>query len=281
MSSLSNRSEAVEYGATGAAPEERRRRPFPTPEPGGFGSSPRPDASGGNGVGSIAGPVRLNLLIAGSYAWAVTVATPAWGSGQLPALLCSAGALLALFGGVLGSRRLPKAGRALTMAGFLGLSCVTWLVLGPALNVSELEPVRSALGALGWLVFALGWGSVRQPGAVPEDDPRVIREAEPLLPRRAIPRATIVVFGVAMTVALVPWLLAWNVERREHALLAHVVGLGLAMWLMSVGGQIAVALGASRVWAPPRSRLAFATPSLAWAAALMVVAIAYAVVGGD
>lgn len=223
----------------------------------------------------------MNLLIAGTYAWAVTVATPAWSSGRIPALVCSAGALFALFGGILGSRRLPRAGRALTMAGFLGLSCVTWLVLGPALNVGELEPVRSALGALGWFVFALGWGSVRQPGAVPEDDPRVIREVEPLLPRRALPRATALVFAVAMTVALVPWLLAWNVERREHALLAHVLGLGLAMWLMSAGVQIAVSIGVSRVWAAPRARLTFATPALAWAAALAVVGLAYAVVGGD
>ncbi len=273
---FSNGLQAMDASASQAAAGEtrsgtsQRRRAFLL-----LGDSER------NGSAAMAGPVRLNLLIAGSYAWAVTVATPAWGSRRAAAILCSAGALLALFGGILGSRRMPKAGRALTMAGFLGLSCVTWLVLGPALDVDKLEPVRSALGALGWFVFALGWGSVRHPRAIPEDDPRVIREAEPLLPRRALPRATLTVFAVTVAVALLPWLFAWTVERREHALLAHVLGLGLAMWLLGVGIQSAVTIGAVRAWAKPPTRLGFATPALAWAAALLVVGLAYAAAGGN
>lgn len=222
---------------------------------------------GANG-NSIAGPVRLNLLVSGAYAWAVTVAIPAFGVGRAWPIVCAISALLALGGGVLLSYRFAGVGRLVTMFGFLGLSCVTWLLLGEALNVASLEPVRSALGALGWMVFALGWGSVRQPGSVPEEHPRFVRGAEPLLPRRALPRATLPVFGLAMVCSLGPWLAAWSVARREHGLLAHALGLGVSMWMMVSGSNIAVALGAGRVMPGARLRLSTAFAALAWAGVL-------------
>lgn len=223
---------------------------------------------------SIAGPVRLNLLVSGSYAWAVTVAIPAWGSGAIP-LACATGALVALVGGVLLSYRFADWGRVITMVGFLGLSCVTWLLMGDALSVGVLEPVRSALGALGWMVFALGWGLVRQPGSVPEDHPRFLRSAEPLLPRRALPASTLPVFGLAIVCALSPWLAAWTVARREHALFAHALGLAAAMWMLTSGSNIAVVLGTSRSFPSGKSRLTSALAALAWAAALGALGALY------
>lgn len=228
---------------------------------------------GANGS-SIAGPVRLNLLVSGAYAWAVTVAIPAFGTGLLP-VVCASCALVALIGGVLLSYKFSDVGRLLTMLGFVGLCCITWLLMGDALNVASLEPVRSGLGALGWMVFALGWGSVRQPGSVPEEHPRFVRDAEPLLPRRALPRGTLPVFGLAVLCALAPWLAAWSVARREHGLLAHALGLGAAMWMMVSGSNIAVALGASRVLPGPRARLATAMASFAWASALIAIGVLY------
>ena len=234
----------------------------------------QPAARRGTNGSTIAGPVRLNLLVSGTYAWAVTVAIPALAAGPVP-IACALAALVALVGGVMLSYRFADLGRLLTMVGFLGLSCVTWFLMGDALNVASLEPVRSALGALGWMVFALGWGSVRQPGSVPEEHPRFVRDAEPLLPRRALPRATLPVFGLAVGCALAPWLAAWSVARREHGLLAHALGLAAAMWMMVSGSNIAVALGASRKFPRPRSRLASATAALAWACGLVAVGLLY------
>lgn len=190
-------------------------------------------------------------------------------------MVCAALALVALVGGVLLSYRFSDLGRLLTMVGFLGLCCVTWLLMGDALNVASLEPVRSALGALGWMVFALGWGSVRQPGSVPEEHPRFVRDAEPLSPRRALPRATLPVFGLAVLCSLAPWLAAWSVAQREHGLLAHALGLGAAMWMMVSGSSIAVALGATRTFPRPKSRITSAAAGLAWACALLAIGVLY------
>lgn len=200
----------------------------------------------------------------------MTVAIPAAAGGTLP-VLCALGAITSLVGGVLLSRRFSDVGRLVTMIGFLGLSCATWLLLGDKISVAAMEPVRSALGALGWMVFALGWGSVRQPGSVPEEHPRFVRGAEPLLPRRALPKATLAVFGVAVLCALAPWLAAWTVARREHALLAHALGLGAAMWILASGSSISIALGSVRRFASPKSRLTAAVVALAWATALAVI----------
>lgn len=228
----------------------------------------------GTNGSSIAGPVRLNLLVSGAYAWAVTVAIPAIGTGVLP-VVCALCAFIALVGGVLLSYRFSDFGRLLTMVGFVGLCCVTWLLMGDALNVASLEPVRSALGGLGWMVFALGWGSVRQPGSVPEEHPRFVRDAEPLLPRRALPRGTLPVFGLAVLSALAPWLAAWSVARREHGLLAHALGLGAAIWMLVSGSHIAVALGANRLFPRPKSRIMSAAAGLAWACALIAIGALY------
>lgn len=225
-------------------------------------------------------PVRYDLLISGTYAWLITVFATAWAAGNGWALLCAIAALAHLWGGVWWSQSRAALGRGIAMVGFLGFSAGTWLLQGEALHVANLEPIRSALGALGWLLFALSWGSVRQPGSNPEDDPRFVRGAEVLVPRRALPRATVLTFALTIVCAFAPWLAAWAVVRREHALLAHALGLGSAMWILAGGSQIAVSLGAQRTWPAPRSRLSAALAPLAWACALLALGVLYRVTGG-
>ncbi len=212
--------------------------------------------------------VRTNLFVSGAFAWLATVAAPTLGSGWLPMLSASA-ALISLVGGLLIAPRLPKAGRLVTMAGFLGFSTVTWVLLGSTLDVGRLEPVRAAAGAVGWMLFAFGWGAVRNVRSVPENDPRVIR-SEPLTPRRSLPLVTHVVFAIASVGAMVPWLLAWRVTRPEHALLAHGAGLLCAIAMVSAGAQISVQRG-QRVRLPgPAARLNAASSALS---GLVVVAV--------
>jgi hypothetical protein len=228
----------------------------------------------------IASPIRYDLLIPGTYAWLVTVVSLAWSAFNGWALVCSLGAIIHLWGGVLLAWTYPVIGRTVAMIGFLGFCAATWLLLDSQLHVANLEPIRAGLGALGWLIFALSWGAVRQPGSKPEDDPRFVREAEMLVPRRALPRATLVAFAVTVMCAFAPWLAAWVVARREHALLAHAVGLGSAMWILGGGAQIAVSLGVQRTWPHPRARIAAALVPLAWACALLAVGALYRITGG-
>jgi hypothetical protein len=228
-----------------------------------------------------AGPVRYDLLISGTYAWLLTVVSLAWGARHGWALGAAFGAIAHLWVGVFLSRRRAVLGRSIAMVGFLGLSACTWVLLGLHLHVANLEPIRAALGALGWLVFALSWGAVRQAGSKPEDDPRFVRGAELLIPRRALPRATLFTFALTVVCAFAPWLAAWAVVRREHALLAHALGLGAAMWILAGGSQIAVSLGVQRTWPSPRNRVSAALSPLAWACALLAIGALYRVTGGN
>ncbi len=235
----------------------------------------------GLGGAALAGPVRLNLLITGTYAWGATVAAPVFGAavGWLPRL--SAGvAWVSLLAGVLMSQRWPRFGRAMTMIGFLGSCVATWLQLGEALEIEQVEPVRAASGAVGWALFALGWGSVRHPRVVPEHDPHVI-SARPLEPRRRMPSAVLAVFVVSALGALVPWLVAWSVTRSEHALLAHVLALGAAMWMVNLGSKVAVAFAEPAVTLTIRQRLAGAFWPLLLTVMVGLLTVAYLGVGGS
>ncbi len=212
--------------------------------------------------------VRANLFVSGAFSWLATVAVPSLGAGFW-VLSSAAAALLSLLGGLLLAPRMPKVGRAVTMAGLLGFSTLTWVLLGPALDVGRLEPVRAAAGAVGWMLFAFGWGAVRNIRSVPENDPRVIR-SEPLKPRRSLPPVTHVVFGLALLGALVPWLLAWRVSRPDHALLAHSAGLLCAIGMVSAGAQISVMRGRKVRLPSPAHRLNAASSALS---GLVVVAV--------
>jgi hypothetical protein len=159
------------------------------------------------------------------------------------------------------------------MGGFVGLSALTWVLLGPALSPAELEPVRAALGGLGWMLFAFGWGVVRKRGAIPENDPRVIA-AKPLEPKRALPRATYIVFGVALVGALGPWFFAWRVVRAEHALLAQAAALLCGVAVLASGAQVATLYGQERIRPRPTDRLNLASPALAGVVILGMIGLA-------
>jgi len=215
------------------------------------------------------GTVRANLFVSGLYAWLATVAAPTFDSGNLGAAISASAALVLLVTGLLLAPRWPVIGRAVTMGGLLGPSVLTWVLLGDAVDVSRLEPIRAASGAVGWMLFAFGWGAVRNVRSVPENDPHVI-EGTPLRPRHTLPLLTYVVFGVALVGGFLPWLLAWRVARPEHALLAHVIGLLCAVGLITVGAQVAVRRVGRWMPAAPASRLGAATNAFV---ALAVVAV--------
>lgn len=199
--------------------------------------------------------LRANTLLPGLYAWVTTVAYPATYRG-VPSgarLTAFVGLLALLIGPILVLER-PRTGRAVGIYGFVGCSLATWLLLGPVVSVDRLEPTRSALGAMGWALFALGWGNLRRVGTVPEDDPHVIPGA-PLVPRSRVPASAVVILGIGLVGALAPPLLAWRVVRSEHALLAHAAALLCSLAVVNASSTVALGRGSPRSLPPVRQRI--------------------------
>ncbi|HEX3596660.1 MAG TPA: hypothetical protein VHU80_16230 [Polyangiaceae bacterium] len=214
---------------------------------------------------------RANVLLPGMYAWAATVLYPASLHGaSLPARLISGVAVAALLLGVAVARRNPSLGRALGLHGFVMLCVFSWLLLGSIIAVDRLEPTKAAVGALGWVLFAFGWGGSREPEHVPEDDPRAL-PGEPLAPRGKLPRGAVFVLSLAIAGASLPLLFAWRVTRPAHALFAHAVAIGCAVALVSAGADIAVRRGKWSPVEPQMRRLGNAAASLALLAVVVIV----------
>jgi hypothetical protein len=181
------------------------------------------------------------ILLPGVYAWGATVAWPAFSvRGASPvARFAAAGALIALLVGPLVARKNLLLGRALGVLAFVGCAAAAWGALGTQLR-EQLDPVRAALGALGWGLFALGWGTFPGRTRLPEDDPHAVL-ATRLPPRARLPAATSVAFGMLLVAGLGLPLLAWRVERAGVALLAHAVALAGSVALLSIGTRVLLA----------------------------------------
>lgn len=178
------------------------------------------------------------VLLPGLYAWGATVAFPAFASrvASPVARFAALGALVALLiGPILGRRRL-RLGRAIGVLGFIGMAAAGWGALGAQLR-NQLDPVRAALGALAWGLFALGWGSFPVRTRLPEDDPQAVGAGRSQ-PRARLPRVVSVAFGGLLAAALALPLLAWRVEKDGVALLAHAASLAGAVALTSVGARV-------------------------------------------
>jgi hypothetical protein len=208
--------------------------------------------------------IRANMLFAGLYAWVTTVATPCTYRGASSLARWTAfAALLGLLVGPIFVLERPRLARALGVHGFFGCSLLTWLLLGSLVSVDRLDPIRSALGALGWALFALGWGTTRRLNSVPEDDPHVIAGAV-LSPRGLLSKGALVTLGLGICGTLLPMTLAWRVVRPEHALLAQSAALLCALAIIDAASKIALGRrGQPRVMPSVRQRITFAWRPLA------------------
>lgn len=206
---------------------------------------------------------RANTVLPGIYAWVTTVALPSV-QHTAPALsrVTAFLALVALVAAPLFVSERPRLGRALGVYAFIGLSLLTWVRLGPGLLQNHGDPLLSALGALGFMLYALGWGSLRRRGQVPEDNPNVIA-GSPLQPRARPPVIVPLVFGLIIAVALVPSFLAFRVVDTERGLFAHAIAVLSAILTITVGSRVVLALGQRRVLPAPGDRLNAAAVPLA------------------
>lgn len=189
---------------------------------------------------------RANTVLPGLYAWLTTVALPsvqhgAPSSARVTAFL----ALAALIAAPLFVSERPLLGRGLGIFAFVGCSLLTWLLLGAGLLQTPGDPLLPALGAVAFTLYALGWGSLRRRGVVPEDAPNVI-PGPPLQPRAKPHALSPAVFAMILVAALVPTFLAFRVVEPERGLFAHAVAVLAAILTITVGSRVALGLGQRR-----------------------------------
>jgi hypothetical protein len=198
---------------------------------------------------------RANTVLPGIYAWVTTVALPSV-QHTAPALsrVTAFVALVTLVAAPLFLDERPRLGRALGVYGFIGLSLLTWVLLGAGLLQNRGDPLLSALGAVAFMLYALGWGSLRRRGLVPEDGPNVIA-GTPLQPRARPPAIVPVVFGVLIASALLPTFLAFRVADADRGLFAHAIAVLTAILVISAGSRVALGLGQRRALPAPADRL--------------------------
>jgi hypothetical protein len=220
-------------------------------------------------------PERLRVLAPGLYAWLLTVVHPAAQVGVPFAARAFAflAAVLLVAGVALEGER-PRLGRALGIYGFIGAALLSWCFDGPAVGVENLDPVRSGLGVLGWVLYAFGWGRARG-SQVPEDSPNVLGGA-PLAPRARLSRASLPIVGVAIVAALALEGLAFRVERAEPALFAHGIATACALLVLGAGSRIALGLGSRRELPSATGRLNAMAPPLAALAVLLGLGLVWA-----
>src|SRR5687768_926946 len=94
---------------------------------------------------------EVSRVVPGLYSWLATVLLPVSQRGaSLTSRVFAGVSLAALASAFLLFSSRPRLARALGVYGFV-LSCLTaWAFLGPQLQVDQLDPVRSALGAVGF-----------------------------------------------------------------------------------------------------------------------------------
>lgn len=203
-----------------------------------------------------------SIVLSGLYAWAATVLYPASLRGASAFSRAVVGlALVSLVVGAVTGRKSTRYGRGFALHGFVGLSVLSWALLGNLVSMDRLEPTRAALGGFGWVLFAFSWGAPREPTEIPEDDPRAL-PGEPLSPRGELPRGASWVLALATLGAALPLLFAWRVTRSPHALLGHAVAIVCAVALVTSGAEIAVRRSRWSPVHPPLRRVTHAAVPL-------------------
>jgi hypothetical protein len=106
------------------------------------------------------------------------------------------------------------------------------------------------LGALGWGLFALGWGGF--PARLRPVEELESATSQRLPSRGSLPLAMRGGFFVLVSFSVALPLLAWRVERPGVALLAHAVALAGSVSLLNVGTRILIARPDSEHRSAPR-----------------------------
>jgi hypothetical protein len=188
---------------------------------------------------------EVSRIVPGLYGWLATVATPvlqrgASGWSRLAAALALASLAASFF---LSAR--PRLARVFGVHAFLLFCFTSWALLGPLLRSDQLDAVRGALGAVGFLLHALAWGA---PPKDPDDAEALdnLVPGVPLQPRSKPGRTGAVVLAIGIPVALAPMAFAFGVERPGASLLAHALALGCGLLVVAASNEVALLAGKPR-----------------------------------
>jgi hypothetical protein len=185
---------------------------------------------------------EASRVVPGLYGWLATVLVPALQRGATTSARTAAAlALLALVASYALTSTRPRAGRVLGVYVFMAGCFAAWALLGPLLRADQLDPVRGALGALGFMLHALAWGAAPRSLDSPPLDNLV--PGAPLQPRQKPPRAGAWVLGLGIAVALSPVALAFGVQRPGAALLAHAAALGCGLLVVGASADLSLRVG--------------------------------------
>jgi hypothetical protein len=195
----------------------------------------------------------VRVLLPGLVAWLITVLEPARVAGASPiARGAAALAFVALAVGALLFASWPLVGRVLGLHAFVAFCLLAWSLLGVELSPERFDPVRAALGAFAWMLFAFGWGHVRERGPV---DETLVAVGPPLQPRSRLPRTSVAVVLFAVLASLVLTALAFRVDRPDHAMFGHAAATAASLLVLAAAGRIALAQGQRHDLASPSNRL--------------------------
>jgi hypothetical protein len=216
---------------------------------------------------------EVSRVVPGLYGWLATVATPvlqrgASGWARAAALL----ALAALAASFFLSTSRPRLARVFGVHAFLLFCFAAWALLGPLLRSDQLDAVRGALGAVGFLLHALAWGA---PPKDPDDADALdnLVSGPPLQPRNKPGRLGAAVLAVCIAVALAPLALAFSVERPGPSLLAHALAVGCGLLVIGAGNEVALLTGKPRRFPAWRARASRALWPLIGLTALLGVGL--------
>jgi hypothetical protein len=185
---------------------------------------------------------EASRVVPGLYGWLATVLTPALQRGaSLSARTAAALAVLALAGSYALSASRPRASRILGVYVFMACCFAAWALLGPLVRADQLDAVRGALGALGFLLHALAWGAApRSLDAQPLDN---LVPGTPLQARHRPQRGAAWVLASGIAVAFSSVALAFVVQRPGAALLAHATALGCGLLVVGASADLALRVG--------------------------------------
>ncbi len=211
---------------------------------------------------------EASRVVPGLYGWLATVLAPVLQRGaSLFSRGCALLALAALAGSFLLSSSRPRVGRFLGVYGFIACCFGAWASLGPLLRSDQLDAVRGALGAVGFLLHALAWGAApRDPDADVLDN---LVPGVPLQPRHKPVRFASAVLGLGIAAGLVPVALAFGVERPGASLLAQTLALGCGVIVIGASTDVALRVGRPHTFSAWRVRAARAL----WPLAGLTVAV--------
>jgi hypothetical protein len=208
----------------------------------------------------------VSRVVPGLYGWLATVLTPCLQRGASLTARAFAGlALVALLGSLAVPGR-PRLSRLLGVYGFVACSFGAWAALGARLRSDQLDAVRGALGALGFLLHALAWGA---PPRDPDPASDNLVPGTPLQPRHRPVRLGAIVLGIGIAVGLAPMALAFAVEPPAVSLLAHALALGCGLLVIGASAEVALRVGKPHRFSSFRTRATRAV----WALGALVAAV--------